>query len=358
MDFQDELTQLRSRIAELRDAIGRRSCEQTERTVRRLVKVIDKGNKPTVPGKFIAATIQRLRYPVVEGGPGTLLDTGEVLHVAFLYDQVPDVGTLIVAKRVDNRWAASMPGAITCPIIALGCRNGGVPDAMVTLSKDGTLVASGMTTVAGTLCVSIPHGSYDVDVAPPAGSGFAAYSGSITYDGTTQHVTLVPDADHVCTTCCNYPIPKTIRFTDDLGEHALTYNPPVPPFVGPFWACTATAPAFTKNPDGSCSPGGTMTVTYKLVCTDSGTFGSFFSMAVGWRMLACADETLYEDDHETFGMGPSYPDAATVTGSAGGVCWPLDLTVDLPTEYSYPVVGGGTISSPTPGGGGSFPLTA
>jgi hypothetical protein len=354
-DVDDELTQLRARIHDLRDSLGRRSCEQTERTVRKLVKVIDEGNKPTAPGKFIAATIQRLRYPVAEGGPGTLLDTGEVLHVAFLNGQVPDVGTLLVAKRVDNRWAASRPGAITCPIIVLGCKSAGVPDAVTTLSKDGTEIASGTTNVAGNLCVSIPHGTYDVDVMPPDGSGFAAYSGTVNYSGTTQRVTLLPDDDHICTSCCNYPIPKTVRFTDDLGEHAITYEP-----AAFRWTGTGTAPAFTKNPDGSCSGGGTMTVTYTMICNSFGGIGSFFTMSFRWRILACpnANGTEYEDDNEFFGMGQSFSDGAGVNGSVSGECWPLDMTVNMPAEFSFPNVGGFITRSPTPGGGGPLPLTA
>lgn len=340
MNSQRELRTLRARIRDRARALDAVPLGGSSNPPQ-FVQVVTKVGVPTATGKYFAVQAVDPGGDEGEGNTGTLTLLDGVFYCCVVGTRVPVAGDYLMAYAISGRWVADSQGMIPCPVAVLGCLNAGVSGADVTLSQAGTPIASGTTNVAGRLCVSIPNGTYDVAITPPSGSGFAAYTGTITYSGTQQNITLSADADHVCTTCCNDPIPKTLYTTDSLGTHTLTWD-------GTNWKGTATTTGYGPV-QGDCTTTGPMTVSYSFGCS-SGRW----SFTIGWAGIAC--QTTLGDQYAQDSNDPiwNFPYLATGTGAILTSCSPLAISFDVPTTAHNDALGQ---DLPTPGGGGTMDVT-
>jgi hypothetical protein len=96
------------------------------------------------------------------------------------------------------------------------CRNGVVNGATINFRQSGVLIATA-TTVSGGAAPSMPLGTYDVEVIPPASSFHDTYTGSHDHTvcgQTAITITLTIDANHVCTSVCHcFPMAVDLDIT-------------------------------------------------------------------------------------------------------------------------------------------------
>jgi hypothetical protein len=231
-----------------------------------------------------------------------------------------------------------------------GCAGVGVDGASVVVKSGATTVASGTTSGGGFLAISIAAGTYTFEVTGPTGAGFAFNTGSVAYSGGTVVRTLSADSGHVCACDCNYPIPKTLSFSDGLGTHALNW------VSGTSWLSPAIGTGITGTSKINdvdfttfCLPdGGECQIQYSMTCGGSCSWSLF----AAWGAVPCCDS------------GPG--DVRYAAGHAGGAAsattftatnFPFSATFSLPTSGS---TGRDfcTGSTANPGGGGSTSVTA
>lgn len=240
-------------------------------------------------------------------------------------------------------------------ITVVGCTGGGISGATVTVTRGGSTIGTGTTDGSGQVTLSHISSAtgFTIAVTPPAGSGFANFSGPATHvcpsggaaDATT--VTLTADTDHVCTACCNYPVAKTLTTTDGNGAHTLTWN-------GSIWTSVTIdsgLPAFKGDGSGfnCCADDGTCHYTIGLSCIGGVwrlgiSFGNFFC-GVGGNIPPCING-------EQVLKYASAPGSGTSAAASSGTCSPFSQTFSIPTTVTN---SGQTIA--TPGGGGAMTVT-
>lgn len=234
-----------------------------------------------------------------------------------------------------------------------GCAGTGLAGCVISVSSYTCTTGDGTGgTTLGQCSVAIPNGSYTLTITPPSGSGFATYSAPITFSGsTTTTVTLTAASGYVCSCIGNYPVSKTLNFTDGFGTHTLTW------VSGYTWSCTyadTTDTVYTGSPTG-CSAGTTMTVTYVLTC-----FSGSYSLSVNWLFVCCGaggvgvgGHPWYGDDSSTAGTNTSITGACTFSEN------PFLLTTTLPTSTTDFCPGNQPPGNGlgTPGGGGAVSVT-
>lgn len=247
--------------------------------------------------------------------------------------------------RVDTRCAGT--------VIVRGCLLQGVDGASVTVTQGGSTVASGTTSGGGLFAFKIPKGTTTVAVTPPAGSGFAAYSSTFTYDCGTVTVDLLLDSDHVCTPRCNNGIPKTLFTSDGYGTHALLY---LGVTSGTHqWQATynsgVTAWNFALPPNSNdCTTDGTVIVKYTLNCS-----AASWLLDVGYGVICCS-----------LGAGGTGPfvnkyangvNGGTSANHSSETCSPLSIVFNLATSVTFTTCTVPPTTLPVLGGGGTMTVT-
>lgn len=110
MSLEDEARTLRSRVAELADALDRLDSESSDGNPAMLVQTVAVGTYPTAANKFFAA------HPVDPGGPegegNTISATvgGGIVYLANLGSAVPPAGTKLLARSINGRWVGVYNG--------------------------------------------------------------------------------------------------------------------------------------------------------------------------------------------------------------------------------------------------------
>lgn len=244
-------------------------------------------------------------------------------------------------------------------VLAVGCTSGAVAGCAVTISQGGTTIGSGTTDASGTVRFTVPHGTYDVAITGPSGAGFAVFSASVAFTCTTSDMTytanLAADSSHVCVSCCNYPVPKTLTLTDGLGSRTLTYSATGTTgiffTITPGWYASTTYGATTYVTGGGdvcTADGSSVPIGYMLQC---GTGG--FIYAMNWPGTNCGSGPCTTVYASTI----TFP-AENIGGQAGSTlvsltCYPFNLSFTVPTSAAIP----GCSGVGTPGGGGTVTIT-
>jgi hypothetical protein len=231
-----------------------------------------------------------------------------------------------------------------------GC-NGTVQSGVtVNLRQSGSLIGTGTTNGSGVAVISVPAGTYDVQVV---GTGYATNTSSRAHTcGQSTSIILTAATGYVCIPACNVPVPKTLFWTDSEGTHQLDW------VSGSDYSCNYNkAGAFNTG----CGTTGNMNVAVTLTLTATP------SMHIEWHIVPCAPSipgtcplgTLY------YGTNTSPGNLATADSTGGSlVCSPFSASVAMPTAWVAHAAdpgppagycdGGG---EQTPGGGGTLSIT-
>lgn len=235
-----------------------------------------------------------------------------------------------------------------------GCAGTGVEGATIELRQSGMLIDSGVTDSSGICLLTPPLGTYSVTVIGPSGAGFASNVATRAFTCPVSGnrlitISLTADSDHVCWSCCNYPLPKEIHSTDSDGPITLTWDPTsgagTPRYT---LAATTEVSSACENTGSGCfncvSPG-TVTKNYTLTFQGNCTV----ILGIGSSVTCC-------DFGASFWIGG--PTSAIATPFDGVYdCDPLMVTVTVPTTFLTPGCGAPGATLPTPGGGGLLVFT-
>lgn len=114
--------------------------------------------------------------------------------------------------------------------LVLGAGGSGYTSAAVGITGGGGTGANGTAAVAARCTLDVPAGDYDVAVDPPADTGYAPYSGTITHTcGQSTTITLDVDSDHACLAAGCGPctiMPKVMFITWNHAGGFGAFSPP------------------------------------------------------------------------------------------------------------------------------------
>jgi hypothetical protein len=180
----DELRTLRGRVGRLEDAIDRARQDRAEGVARYVGRVFNDGSIPaTVPRVFATHPV---RFSVAESDGATpTIDVGSAsVPVLVLGPRVPVAADVVLAKQVQGRWVAGLPG--TAPVgPVVSCLPCDIPASALTLTL--TYINQGGTHSTAVIPLSYtpgPPASWESGVATIADyGGFCVALGSYV----TQH---------------------------------------------------------------------------------------------------------------------------------------------------------------------------
>lgn len=114
--------------------------------------------------------------------------------------------------------------------LVLGSGGSGYTAATVGISGGGGTGANGTAAVAARCTLDVPAGDYDVTVDPPADTGYAPYSNTLTHTcGQATTISLDVDSDHTCLAAGCGPctiMPKAVFITWNHTGGFGAFSPP------------------------------------------------------------------------------------------------------------------------------------
>jgi hypothetical protein len=144
-----------------------------------------------------------------------------------------------------------------------GCNSVAIVGATVNLRQSGSLIATGTTNGSGQLTLSVPAGTYDVEIVPVAGSGYQTYTSSTAHTcAQSTSITLSVDSNYTCRpngcVCDTQPNSLSITYTYPPGYAGITLPDDTLVLSGGSWIGSATFnyPGQTDLYVGRISPNG------------------------------------------------------------------------------------------------------
>lgn len=225
-------------------------------------------------------------------------------------------------------------GSASCVVTfhLTGCNGGDVQGITVNVKSGGSTIATGATDAGGLVTLDIgTAGTYTVEV--PSSTGFDYSQSTALTCGSTYTIALSGHVatTHVCTSCAEYPVPKTLTLNDPYyGDVTITNS------GGSIWIGSISV---TTEPNAACScPGGvTSTIRYSLELS----FGACGQIDVGYPYDSntCPDDAggspladLCSPDAATGTYNPVNLTSTTVVDCGlpqGCALWPQGVTVTL-----------------------------
>lgn len=224
--------QERLRHEQFQDDMDSEILERAPATSRMLCQVFNGGSIPTGTNAVF------LTNPVfVDGteGEGTSAsfhtDVTRSVPVLVIGSRVPVAGDMLIASYVGGKWVAESrvsPSSTRYLTLTFnGCVSSGLPNVSVTIADHGTgiTLATGTTNSVGAITFPYDgHATIDVTAIEPSGR-FETLNQSIPTIGNSVTLSLSPSSGYACYGACNWPISKTLHWTDSFyGSGTLTWS--------------------------------------------------------------------------------------------------------------------------------------
>jgi hypothetical protein len=149
-------------------------------------------------GKFLKWHPVTVYGDETEGGTPTLEVITGVELTGVLVQGSASQNDIVLFRFADYNWATAGVGVCNWTFTIRGCRNLLRVGDTVNLRQSGVLIATGTTDGSGQVTLSVPAGTYDVEVVP-TDARYATNTASRAHTcNQSTSITLLPTSDYAC----------------------------------------------------------------------------------------------------------------------------------------------------------------